>query len=106
MTLFEILIKCPYCDSAIKLIVQEASPIILSCKGCGKGIVVYGNKLFNVDSIFIKKLFKKHKTVPCGQLLDINISETAKSMLTDCKINELKQILKENSDVNDFIKRI
>jgi hypothetical protein len=106
MTLFEILIKCPHCDSAIRLIVQEASPIILSCEGCGKGIVVHGDKLFNVDSLFIKKLLKKHKTVPCGQLLNVDISEAAKSMLTDSKIKELQEVLKENTDVSDFIKKM
>ena len=106
MFVFELLIRCPHCDSITRLIVEDADPLIFSCGGCDKSIVIQGDNVFTVNSGFVKKLLKKHKTNPCGQILLTDISDTAKSMLTEGKIKELRSILKENCDVSEFIKKM
>ena len=90
----------------VKLLTEDVNTLIIPCGGCDKSIVIQGDNLFTVNKKFVKKLFNKHKSNPCGKILITDLSDTAKSMITDNKISELHQILKDNCDISEFIKNI
>lgn len=104
MYILELAVKCPSCESVTKLLTKQADPVIFTCGGCGDSIIIQGEGVYTLKSKFIKRLIKKYKVSPIGQLLITDVSDTAKNMVTDSKIKVLQEILKENCDVNEFIK--
>jgi len=106
MDLYEFLIKCPVCKSVTTLIAYESNPLIFACHGCHKNIVMQGTTLYTVSSEYVTKILKRHKSLPCGQIVTTVISEDAKELITDDKIKGLQEVLSKSCDVNDIINNL
>jgi hypothetical protein len=65
-----------------------------------------GTTLYTVSNEYVSKIKKKYKTLTCGQVMTALVSEEAKSLITDKKINDLRTILSDAKDVNDILKSI
>lgn len=103
MVIMEFKIMCPSCDSETKIVAHEANPIIFTCTGCHKTVVMQGSRVYTVSTDYMRKLMSEHKYQPCGQVLGHKISKKAQSMVDNDRVSKLRELLKVKMDVNDFL---
>lgn len=103
---YELDLKCPECNTEIKLISELHGPVIILCQGCSRCIVFQDNNVYTVPSKFVEYLMNKYQTKTCGKIVLTNISQQSKNMINDQKISSLKKLLSKNIDVNDFLSKI
>jgi len=106
MNVAEYLIMCPICRSETQLVAEESNPMIFTCRGCNRSIVVHNNAVFTVSEEFVLGLVKKYKSKACGRILASKVSDGAKELITKDKIQELHEILEKPMDVKDIIKNM
>jgi hypothetical protein len=82
------------------------SPLILYCHGCNQSLILGNNVIFNLPFDFISKLAEEHGIRHCGNVLGTLVSDAAKELINDNKLNELHNLLEQSIDVQDFIKKI
>ncbi|MBD3261281.1 MAG: hypothetical protein GF334_06285 [Candidatus Altiarchaeales archaeon] len=103
MVIIEFKIMCPSCDSETKIVAHEANPIIFTCTGCHKTVVMQGSRVYTVSTEYMRKLMAEHKYHPCGQVLGHKISKKAQSRINNEQVTKLHELLKTKMDVSDFI---
>jgi len=106
MVIIEYQIKCPSCNTETRVVTEDVDPMMFQCKGCGRSVVMQNNSVYTVSEHFTKRVMNQHRVKPCGQLIAHRISEKAKELVNKGNINNLHDLLNENMDVNEFIKRL
>ena len=56
MVIMEFKIRCPACETETKIVAHEANPIIFSCTGCHKTVVMQGSRVYTVSTDYMKHL--------------------------------------------------
>jgi len=102
----EYLLKCPTCSTQTKMICEESSPVIMVCQGCGRVLVMHQNRLFTVPVKFMLSLMRKHRTRVIGNIVATKISDEAERLMDDRKMQDLLNVLEDDQDVLDVIRRI
>ena len=103
MAVAEFLIKCPACLSEIRLLAQEANPLMLFCSGCRRWVVIHGSVVYTVSGNFFKKLLDVAPVEECGNIFNMSVSEEA---VERAQREELHKLLDQRMDVADFLKKI
>ena len=106
MTLIEYHIKCPNCGSETKFVSKEVSPIMLQCAGCNRSIVVQGNNLYTVSKDYMSRILFNHKFRVCGQVVASKVSGQVKGKSADERLKALHELLEQNIDVAEFLKKV
>jgi hypothetical protein len=106
MVIGEYYIKCPSCETQIKLVAEMVSPVMICCQGCGKAIVISNSIIFNIPFEFVSELISEYGMRSCGNVLGTQISPIAMELINPKKIDELHELLEQPLDVKDFIKKI
>lgn len=102
----EYMISCPECQTVTKLVCEEANPVIFACHGCDKNVVMHNDRIFTISDDFLADIMIEYKSVSCGRILGANLSRQSQEKINNFKMRYLKNILKEDMDVSEFIKRI
>lgn len=106
MTIYELAIKCPVCGTVTTIVAQESNPLIFMCTGCSKSVIMQGNTLYTVSSSYINTILKKFRHISCGQVVSVVVSDEAKELITEEKINNLHDLLQKKVDVSDIINKL
>lgn len=106
MNVAEYLVKCPVCRSEIRLVAEESNPIVFSCYGCNRSVVLHNNRVFTVDRSYFKKLLARYPSKACGRILCSKVSEEAGRLITEDKIEVLHNLLEGSRDVKEFLTKI
>jgi hypothetical protein len=104
--IMEYLIKCPFCYSETKIVMETITPVVYTCKGCNRCVIILGNVIYTVSYEFAKKLFKKYGYRQCGKLVDMKVSSIAETLTEVERVQQLKKLLDQKMDVADFIKKL
>jgi len=104
VAIFQYKIQCPYCDTEISLVAEESNPIIFPCKGCSNHIVIEGNIVYNVPSNVAQRVMKRVKVKQCGQVVKSKLNP--KHVITQKEIDDLHEMLENNSTIEDFLKQL
>lgn len=102
----EYLIKCPNCLTEVRLVAEMVSPVMIYCPGCNRAMVLGNNVIFTVPFEYVSKLADTYKIRHCGNVLSTQVSPVAKQLINENKIGELRDLLEQKLDVQDFIKKI
>lgn len=106
MMVVEYLIKCPYCFSDTKVVLERANPVMYMCHGCRRVIVIQGKIIYTMPYETVRDILDKYPNKTCGRLLGSYVSPIAKEKLKEKKTVDLHALLEQNIDVNDFIKKL
>lgn len=102
----EYLIRCPNCLTEVKVVAEMVSPVIIYCSGCNRAMVMGNNVIFTVPFEYVSELSEMYKIRHCGNVLSTQVSPIAKQLINEDKIHELKDLLAQGLDVQDFINKI
>jgi hypothetical protein len=102
----EYLIKCPNCLTEVRLVAEMVSPVMVYCLGCDRAMIISNNVIFTLPFEYVSKLAHTYKIRHCGNVLSTQVSPVAKQLINKDKINELRELLDQKLDVQDFIKKI
>jgi len=102
----EYVIKCPNCSTEVRLVAEMVSPIMIYCQGCERTMILSNNIIFTLPFEYVSELTKNHGTRSCGNVLSTQVSKVAKQLINGEKITELRNLLEQRLDVQDFIKKI
>ncbi len=106
MVVMEFVVTCPSCRSETKILGENTNPIIYRCKGCDKGVVIEPRKVYTVSGGYVKRLFNQYRPRACGQLVALRLSDEARKIISSDKLEGLRDLLEQDIDVKDFIKRL
>jgi len=102
----EYIIKCPNCSTEVRLVAEMVSPIMIYCLGCERTMILSNNIIFTLPFEYVSNLTKNHGIRHCGNVLSTQVSKVAKQLINGEKISELRNLLEQRLDVQDFIKKI
>lgn len=103
-SLIQMRFVCPQCSDETWVVVEQISPIMVRCQGCSDILILQDGTFFTVSKNFFKKrILKRFSVSECGKV--INHIKILKP-LPATKIVALKEILKEDLDVLEFLDKI
>lgn len=106
MYIAEYFVRCPECSSRMKLYAEILTPLMIYCHGCDRFIVLTQEQVYTLPFNMVYELLGDHDYRLCGNLLSVELSKSAKQLINRDKIDELKDLLKQPLDVEEFIKKI
>jgi hypothetical protein len=64
------------------------------------------NVIFTLPFEYVSELVGTYKIRHCGNVIGTQVSPVAKQLINENKIHELKGLLEQSLDVQDFLKKI
>lgn len=106
VTIIKYGIICPKCGSRSEVVAEEANPFLIECNGCERYIVIHGKRVYTVSKEYVYDIMMNHKLMICGHITDYQISRIAQNIASKNEIGELHDLLEEDMDVSDFIRKL
>jgi hypothetical protein len=106
MVIGEYIVDCPNCSTKVTVVAEMVSPIMFYCQGCDRTLILTNGSIFTLPFEFVKELMEKHGIRSCGNVLDTQVSKSAKQLINKDKISILHKLLEQKLDVQDFINKI
>ena len=106
MVVMEYIVTCPRCKTETKIVGEQTNPIMYTCKGCDRAIVVEPSRVYTVSVGYMKKLISRHKSRACGQIVALRLSDKARKIVSSDRMEALHELLSEDMDVDDFVRRL
>lgn len=102
----EYLIVCPECGTEVNLVVDDKKLIICHCLGCDNKIVMHKGILYTVSSKFLETMMQCFDFKVCGKVLAEKLSAKGSRNYENKRYDHLSELLSEDMDVSDFLKKI
>lgn len=108
MTSENYIIVCPNCGAEECFEAEKRLVVMIRCLNCRRQIILDHKKgiLYTVSARYFKNIMGNFKTERCGKIIAVKKNSSESNIghpIQEDKIEDLKDLLSQDMDVNDFL---